>query len=479
MWAYVYWVNSASTGSCARQEGGFDQHYQLGYVQLATVRELAPAIFGADAEGTAAQAVGHQFNYATGSCVSNAYPNFHAGSSIFVARSDDYHDALGASYAAGSVGSGVLLTPQNSVHPDTASMIRLQGVQTVFIVGGPLAISDAVVDQLKATPSYFCGGTVPRTDPNTGLTKNLNVIRIYGQTAYDTNQQLAQFIGAQPIWAGPAFGAYGTTLFNNTTGTSSPSGPGSYVNTALLVSGTNFQDAVSASVAAYTLPMPLIATDPANLSPQALNAIFNDHIGQVILVGGPLAVSNNVVTQLQGAGIKVFRVAGQTASDTSVQLASFELSAAKGLAWDNRDPQWENYVNRTAGNIHFNPNDDVSAHGVLLARGDFYADAEAAASVLSIHNGRYNYGDSILPLVLSDSPSVLGTPVTGFLNQASHAISTLQGAVPSGGWVPCCGAQANDSSSSVFTIQPVGGPLALNPGTLQTAINAIGTTVAP
>lgn len=493
VWAYAWWDQNNGCEGRDTQGGVEPQapqqpwggvgtsRYVLGYVQLASVRELAPAIYGAEAESTAAQAVGHQFNYATGSCVSNAYPNFRAGSSIFLARSNDYSDALGASYAAGTVGSGVLLTPQNSLHPDTASMIRLQGVQTVFVAGGPLAISDAVVKQLDDTPSYFCGGTVPRTDPNTGEVKTLNVIRIYGQTAYDTNQQLAQFIGAQPIWSGPAFGAYGTPLFNNTTGTSTPSGPTTVCNTGLLVSGAGFQDAVSASVAAYALPMPLITTTPNALAPQAQNAIYNDHICQVILVGGPLAVSNNVVSQLQAAGVSVFRVAGQTASDTSTQLASFELSAAAGLGWDNRDGEWDNYVNRTAGNIHFNQNDQVSAHGVLLARGDFYADAMAAASVLSIHNGRYQYGDSILPVVLTDNPTTLGTPVTGFLNAASHAISGLQGAVPAGGWCGSTGWNCGvsgfypDQSSNVFTIQPVGGPLALAGSTLQAAINAIGT----
>jgi len=138
-------------------------------------------------------------------------------------------------------------------------------------------------------------------------------------------------------------------------------------------------------------------------------------------------------------------------------------------------------VNRTAGNIHFNTNGQVSAHGVLLARGDFYADAMAAASVLSIHNGRYQVGDSILPVVLTDNPTTLGTPVTGFLNQASFALSKLQGAVPAGGWCGSTGWNCGvtgfspDQSSSVFTIQPVGGPLALAGSTLQAAINAIGT----
>ncbi len=45
--------------------------YTLGYVQLTTISELANAVFGANAEATAAQAVNHQFDYAKGDCVSN------------------------------------------------------------------------------------------------------------------------------------------------------------------------------------------------------------------------------------------------------------------------------------------------------------------------------------------------------------------------------------------------------------------------
>ena len=90
--------------------------YTLGYVQLTTVSELANSVFGNNAEATAAQAINHQFDYAKGDCVSNtAGSDFTYGPSIFLSRSDYYADALGATYAAGTVESGVLLTPQNSL----------------------------------------------------------------------------------------------------------------------------------------------------------------------------------------------------------------------------------------------------------------------------------------------------------------------------------------------------------------------------
>ena len=370
VWAYVYFVQTVDQNgtpipgvSCTNPQEphpttvGDESEYQMGYVQLTTVSELAPSVYGNNAEATAAQAVNHQFDYNHNSCISNQVgPSFLFGPSIFLARSDDYHDALAAQYAAGSVQSGVVLTPTNSLDPQTLDTIRLQGAETVFVAGGPLAVSDAVVAQLQATPSYYCGANAPRIDPESGHIKTLNVIRIFGPTYLDTARQMAEFAGAEPPMPQPAFGAYGQNPFNKTSGLSQNSvgAPAHITNTALLVTGNGFQDAVSASVPAYSRGMPLIVTDGSSLSPQALDAIFNQHIGQVIVVGGPLAISDNVMNQLAGWGVSALRIAGTDGSDTSVQLASFELSLPLGLGFINSDHNWERYVNRTAGTVQFN-----------------------------------------------------------------------------------------------------------------------------
>jgi putative cell wall-binding protein len=501
VYAWVYWVHGTTdpeTGVVTPPQPGCpnpaqiangEPAYTLGYVQVTTIRELANSVFGANAEATAAQAVDHQFDSAKGQCVSNSVgPDFFFGPSIFLARSDLYNDGLGAAYAAGSVNSGVLLTPPNSLDPLTATQIRLQGVQTVFVAGGPIAISDAVVDQLENTISYQCGGTSPRLDPLTGKPKTLVVIRIFGQTAYDTNERLAEFVGAEPPAAFGAFGA--TNEYNSTSGMSTagpaPAGP---VNTALLVTGENFQDAMVASVPAYggdfissigeTGPMPLIATTPGSLSPQAVNAIFNQHIGQVLVIGGPLAVSDNVMNQLAGLGVYSVRIAGIDNTETSTQLASFELSPSLGFGYLNWDPDWGAYVNRTAGNINFNTQ-EPSARMVLLTRGDYYADAMSAAAVLSVHNGRW-INDQKFPLIATVNPSTLGPAVTAFLKNASMPVSALVGQnyafgrANQPGISNPPGNDRNNCSSSVFTIQPIGGPVALTPGLLQQAIGLVGS----
>jgi hypothetical protein len=503
VWAYVYYVpgpvSGANAVSCGdgisttenlgdSLQGGpqpDSSNLQLGYVQLTTVSELATSIYGATQVDTAAQAIGHQFDYATGTCIGNQFPQFFNGGAIFLATDADYHDALGAAFPAGADNSGVALTDPGSLSPAAAAIIRQEGVQTVYLVGGTLAISNAVETTLASTPSYTCGGVSPRFAIGTGGTEDLTVIRIAGQTADDTNELLATFPGAEPITPTPGpFGAYAMpTLFNDTgAGLSSAAPTVPTQNTAVLVTDVTFQDAVSASALAYGWPMPLITTTPGGLSTDAIDALSNDHITQVILLGGTGAISDAIIPQLGAIGVSAIRVAGIDGSDTSTQLAAFELAAGTlaplaptiGLGVDNNDYDWSAFTARTAGEIS-SPNYQIHAHVVLLARGDFYADAETA-SVLAVHNGFYGYNTTLKPLILDESPGNLGTYVTTFLNDAGLAVSTLAGEAPSQGWdwyKDGFGAQVNDSSSNVYTLQPIGGILALSTSTLNAAIAAV------
>jgi hypothetical protein len=78
-------------------------------------------------------------------------------------------------------------------------------------------------------------------------------------------------------------------------------------------------------------------------------------------------------------------------------------------------------------------------------------------------------------LVLTETSTSLGTPVTTFLNNAGLAISGLAGEGPALGLLDTdqSGYQNFENSSSVYTIQPVGGPLALTSSVLSAAITAV------
>jgi hypothetical protein len=295
------------------------------------------------------------------------------------------------------------------------------------------------------------------------------------------------------------------------------------VNTAILVTSnqTGFQDALNASDPAYNENFPMIETDPGHLSPQALAALFNDHIGQVIVDGGPQAIADQVMNDMAAFNISSYRVAGVDFSNTSTEMAAFELSNTLGMGWDNVDHAWANFVNRTAGQIGLNPNGHeppascentgngekafcANAHVVLVARGDLggFTDAMSAGAVLSVHNGKIderfcqgsftNNGSFSeeadppslakqcvvrFPIVLTNSPTD-GGAVPAFLGKAGLPVSGLEGADDSGGLAftaPPVGFQNDENSSNVFTIQPIGGPIALTPGLLGTLVGSIAT----
>ena len=271
-----------------------------------------------------------------------------------------YQDALSASYLAGQLGTGILTTPTATLSQDALNAIRLTGVTEVFVVGGPLAVSQANVTQLQNTPSFNCGGVSQRTTID-GQPVNLVVQQIFGQTADGTAAAVATFPGAGLPGTGNFQGAYAGP-FNDTTGSSgSPasSAPDTPVTTAILATDQSFTDAASASAVAYSNHFPLLLTGPSSLSPDAVTALTNDAVQQVIVMGGPIAISDNVLSQVEALGISVLRVAGQDFTDTSQLLAQFELNSVNGAGLTN-GLDWDPFF-------------------MTIARGDYYTDAIVAS----------------------------------------------------------------------------------------------------
>lgn len=341
-----------------------------------------------------------------------------------LATSDSFPDALSASYLASQLNTSVLVTPTAAVAQTTLTALRLEGVENVFVVGGPLAISAADIATLKATPSYHCGGLTERSSLIGGA-QNLQVTQIYGQTQYGTAEQVAEYAGAGAVGKVNVPGAYGgmyndTTGSNGTTAATAVSGG----RTAILAVGTNYPDAMAASAMAYNEKLPVLLTGTSSLAPEAEAAIVNLGIQQVIVMGGPLAISDNVVTQLMGLGVSTFRIAGNDDTDTAQLLAQFELNTTnasgvtEGLGW-------------------------LPANGLVVTRGDYFTDALSASAYA---------GQSETPIVLTENPTTVGTYLTGFLNTA--------GTVGYGGHM-------------VYSFTALGGSLAIAPATMTAIADAL------
>jgi putative cell wall-binding protein len=317
-----------------------------------TVASIVGRIWGQVQDATAAQVF--EFNPPT------CNPSLGSTTPAVMVTNGSYQDALSASYLAGQLSTGILTTNTNSVSPEALRALAIDGVTQVFVVGGPLVVSPAAITQLENTPAYTCGsnGVTPRVNA-LGQILDLTVQQIYGQTADDTAGAVGTFSGAGIPGTANFPAAYGGAYNCSACGSpGSPvsSAPDTNVSTAILATNQSFTDAASASAVAYTNHFPLLLTGQDTLSPAAAAALSNDSIQQLLVMGGPIAISDNVVNQVEAMGITVLRIAGQDFTDTSQRLARFELASTATLGGQRNGLDYDPFY-------------------LSIARGDYYTDA--------------------------------------------------------------------------------------------------------
>ncbi len=304
-------------------------------------------------------------------------------------------------------------------------------------MGGPLAVSSSVVTQLQGTQAFNCGGTTGLTNASGPV--NLAVTQVFGQTQYDTAQTVAQFFGAGGVGTGSFGGGYptnptGTSAYNTTTGLSGTIAPASSAATptAILATGQTFPDAMAASAMSYAKKWPILLTQQASLAAQASSAIANLGIKQVVVMGGPVAISDAVVTKLATLGVSVLRIAGSDYTTTAQLLAQFELSTTINASGQPTGLGWAN-LGTTA-----------NTYAINVARGDFYADALAGSAIGGVNHA---------PIVLTLNPTTLGSGIPDLFT--AEAGLTLP--------------------NHVDLVTILGGPEAVTPATASAVLAAIPT----
>jgi len=171
------------------------------------------------------------------------------------------------------------------------------------------------------------------------------------------------------------------------------------MRTAFLVSGIAATDGLAAAPLAYAEnrspilgKFPLLLTQPDVLSVTTRDALLsitggNRPIQQVIIVGGPGAVSDAVLSQVRALGISARRISGADRQATAVAVANF---AVQTLGW--------------------------SPARVVLARGDDPADAASAAPYA---------GENRAPLLFTSTPEQLGSATAEFLRAHAGTIQDI------------------------------------------------------
>lgn len=202
---------------------------------------------------------------------------------VIVATGEDFPDALAANYLAGQAddaeGAPVLLVGHGFVPEATSDALQALDTQSITLLGGTAAISNSVESELA---------------------DDYAVDRVAGDDRFDTAAQAAR--------AGEAVGELDFAA-----------------RTAVLATGENFPDAISAGPLAVGGEFPMLLTAQDALPPPTEAALAALQIDKVLVIGGGAAVSPSVRQQLAGLGYDVEVLAGSNRLATASEVARFAL----------------------------------------------------------------------------------------------------------------------------------------------------------
>ena len=227
--------------------------------------------------------------YSTATAASrSAFRDPAAVDTIVLATGEKWPDALSGSSLAGAVGGPILLTKHSELPSSTTMEISRLAPARVLVLGGALAVDDAVLEQIRALG-------VPEVE------------RIWGADRYETSTLVAARTVAEAAAEGRAFDGL-----------------------VYVATGERFPDALAISpVAAYSR-RPVVLVRPAELPPVAAEFLTANAVTRAIVLGGELAVGTGVVNAVAELGIPSTRIWGQDAYRTA--LAVVEHGVEEGLS---------------------------------------------------------------------------------------------------------------------------------------------------
>jgi putative cell wall-binding protein len=236
-----------------------------------TTRGFQPAftlgrVFGAD-------------RFATAAAVAKA--TFPSAGAAYLARGDDFADALAANYLAGHGSVPVLLSSRTAVPQVTLDALSSLGVTSVRLLGGTAALGTEVASALQA--------------------KGYAVSRIAGADRYETAAAIAKEAGAGAV------------------------GQDGGRRTAVLSSGTSYPDALAAGGIVFAQHLPQLLSTQGGLSQATSAALTALGIQHVIITGGPDALGQLVETGINLMGITTERIAGADRYATGIALANLAV----------------------------------------------------------------------------------------------------------------------------------------------------------
>lgn len=222
-----------------------------------------------------------------GTAVAASADHRDSATDALLATATSFPDALSAGPLAAALDAPLLLTHAEHLPEAVAVELARLEVERVFVLGGPSAVSGAVVDDL--------------------VERGYAVERIAGDSRFDTAAEVA--IAAGPSATGEAVIALG----------SHPSPEQAW------------PDAVaSGALAASPDRLPTLLTAHDRLPDATRRALGTLGVEEVLLVGGEAAIAPAVAEELRDMGYTVRRLSGSSRYETSVALAGAALQRTPG-----------------------------------------------------------------------------------------------------------------------------------------------------
>ncbi len=182
----------------------------------------------------------------------------------------------------------------------------------------------------------------------------------------------------------------GRDRYETATAISRATFPAGRTTTAVLATGAGFADALAANGLAGALAAPVLLTPANDLHTTVVGELNRLGAREVIVVGGAGAISNDVVSTLEGLGYTVERIAGRDRYETAAMIAD-QIVAVTG----------------------------TTPARAFLVRGDSFADALSAAP--------YAYSQR-LPVLLTRPRSLPATTDSALRSTGIRTVTIVGGA---------------------------------------------------
>ncbi|MCS4541654.1 MAG: cell wall-binding repeat-containing protein [Euryarchaeota archaeon] len=199
-----------------------------------------------------------------------------------IATSDNFPDALAAGPFVAKNNYSLFLTPSDKLADEIKTALKNQSITKVIIIGGEVAISLSVENEIRAL--------------------GIKTERIAGSDRDETAAMIAQ--------------RYGKTEY------------------AIIVTDENFPDTLVSTSLAIALNCPIIFTKSKVLSKVSEDALKN--VRKTIIVGGTDAVSKDVETKISQITIMAERIGGKDRYETSILVGHKYMDITKGKGPANK-----------------------------------------------------------------------------------------------------------------------------------------------